>query len=127
MRRYEVQKLKSKEALSEVYKTIEENRIYYNFPVPNNQIHKRFEIAFAELSKMLSGESPMEITKAVYLVEGAYDSRVRYSDLKQQVQNMAHLSKYVMEEKVLQKEDNLGSVVTSYPNKQAPDMNSCQK
>ena len=114
LRQYELEKLKSQETLRDAYETIAENRINYSFPPPNSQLHQRFEIAFSELSKMLSGESPMEITKAVALVEGAYDPRVRYSDLKQQVQNLAYLSTYTMKQKKLPVEDNLAKIMSIF-------------
>ena len=111
LRQYELQKQRSKEALADIYKTIEESRVYYDFPLPTHPIHQRFEIAFAELSKMLSGERPMDITLAVALVEGAFDPRVKYSDLKRQVENMAYLAGYVMEQNNLPKHDNLSKIM----------------
>lgn len=114
IRQYELQKQKEKEALTEIYKTIEESRIYYRFPNPSGQTHQRFEIALSELTKMLTGELPLEITRAQYLVEGAYDHRLTYDFLKKQVLNMAYVTQVFMQEENLPMSDNLAKIMAIF-------------
>lgn len=114
MQNYLLRQQQQQQILEDAYITMNKTRIQYDFKGPVGQVHGRFLTAYSELRDMLKGEAPLEVTKAVALVEGAYDPSASYHDLKEQVRNIAGISLYVMQEKGLTKEDNLAKIMALY-------------
>lgn len=111
---YNLTKQKQQATLTDAYRTMEESRIYYGFSNPNGPIHERYEAAFNELSKMLSGEQPLDLTRAQYLVESSYDNRLTFEFLKGQVMDMAYVSQLFMKREKLPPSDNLSKIMAIF-------------
>ncbi|TRX61454.1 hypothetical protein FNH22_05210 [Fulvivirga sp. M361] len=112
---YNDRKAQTASLMAEIDQAMSARSINYTFPNLNNDArHQRFERALDQLSLMLDDQQPLDITKAVSIVENAYDPSVTYQDLKRQVQNLAFLSDYILKTKGLPEGDNLSKVMSMF-------------
>jgi len=82
-----------------------------------SEIHNttHYNKAFDEINQMLKGEVPMNLGRAVFLVENAYyDDSIRYSDYKKFIETKVELCRSKIREEKLDPSDNLVKNITIY-------------
>lgn len=79
------------------------------FPIQSDNVGtSNYYNAFAEIQKMLTGEQPLNLGKAIFLVENAYhDNAYKYEDYQNSIKDIAGLCNEKIEEDNLDKNDNL--------------------
>jgi len=74
-----------------------------------------YQNAFNEINQMLKGEIPMNLARAVFLVENAYyGDSLKYSDYENFIKNKVALCKSKIQEEKLNPNDNLVKNITIY-------------
>ncbi len=90
---------------------IKENELEYllNYGFPSMSHHpgtRQFYEAFNEIESMLAGTIPLNIGRAVFLVENAYyQGRLDYNDFRQAVKQRADIYYMILEQEEIEQED----------------------
>ncbi len=82
--------------------------IQYERRGPNIEGRERFYEAFNQISLMLSDSSVLDLTKAVYLTEAAYDPALSWQDYQQGIQKMLTHISYKLELDRIKPDDQVG-------------------
>jgi len=87
--------------LQELYKELEELNALYDFPskLGHQEETQGYLEAFDELGAMLDGKLPLDLKRAVFLVENAYfNNQGNYQDFENQIDNFADLTKQFIQQ-----------------------------
>lgn len=114
IRQYEQQKKGQQALISEANRTLDEMHIEYEFPFEDLPEKKNYFIAFEEISKMLSGKTALDLERAVFLTESAYDPTISFSDFDGQLNKAVSIIGLKMQQDKLSPSDNLAKVMTTF-------------
>ncbi len=94
--------------LQELYADLNQNMISYELP-DLSLLHgtEHFQSALNELKKMLKGEIPLDLKKAVFIVENAYfENKLDYKQFESSIQQAVHICQLSMAENNISSDDN---------------------
>jgi hypothetical protein len=114
VRLHELEKQQNQQRIAEANSALDEMHIDYELPfkeLPEKQI---YALAFNELEKMLNGQNPINIEKAVYVTERAYDKSLNFADFDAQLNKAASVIGLKMEQDKISQSDNLGKLMTTF-------------
>jgi len=106
MREVETYQARQKQLIDDALKTLEESAIDYNLKGKNIPGRNLFNTALKELKSMLNGEQPLNIKKAVFLSEYAYDPSLSWEDFNSSIDDMTTHVGYYMQNKRFDAHDN---------------------
>lgn len=101
--------MESLKAVEQASKSIRrrENKMTYSLP-QNKNVHPYFELAFTEISEMLSGKRPLDLKRAVFLTENAWvNGKLKYELYTAFIEEEANLIKLKMNQEGMSLDDNL--------------------
>lgn len=87
--------------LQELYRELEELNALYDFPskLGHQEGTQEYLEAFDELGAMLDGKRPLDLKRAVFLVENAYfNNQGNYQDFESQIDHFANLTKQFIQQ-----------------------------
>lgn len=100
--------------LDDAHTTILETKVNYSLRGRNISGREIFQAALSELNSMLKGDRPLNIKKAVFLSEYAYDPTLNWQDFEKSIDDMiAHLG-YYMQDHGFDKNDNSAKNMAIY-------------
>lgn len=111
---FEKMKAQKEQRVQEALSTLDGNRIYYEFPSQPDRAKSRYHAAFHELTQMLSGQKALDLKRAVYLVESAYDTTLQYGSFNRQLGDIAYILGLKMKQERIKPSDNVGKILTIY-------------
>lgn len=95
--------------LQEIYADLNQNTINYQLPdLSPLQGTEFFKSALKDLQKMLKGETPLDLKRAVFIVENAYfENRLDYQQFDNAIQQAVNICQLSMVENNISPTDNL--------------------
>ncbi|MFZ6011983.1 MAG: hypothetical protein ACOYXT_16695 [Bacteroidota bacterium] len=114
IRLHELEKKQNESRMSEANTALDAMHIVYELPfeeLPEKQI---YGLAFRELEKMLNGQSPMDIEKAVFAAERAYDKSLNFAEFDEQLNKAASVIGLKMQQDKISSSDNLGKLMMTF-------------
>src|SRR5262249_25491256 len=88
--------------------------VQYEFPSYNGPGKNHYVNAFNELKKMLEGGSTLDLKRAVYLVEHAFDTTLQYADYNRQIQDAVSVIGLKMKKDKVSPLDNTAKIMTTF-------------
>lgn len=84
----------------------------FKFINPNTELYKKlqpfYEAAFDSINQMLSGSRPLDLKKAVFLVENAYyQNKMKYADFCKLIDNKVYVLNQIIEKEKLSRTNNV--------------------
>lgn len=84
----------------------------FKFANPNSAQYKNLQLfyqaAYDSIGQMLSGSSPLDLKKAVFLVENAYyQNKMKYADFCKLIDNKVHILNQIIEKEKLSRTNNV--------------------
>lgn len=84
----------------------------FKFANPNSELYKKlqpfYEAAFDSINQMISGTRPMDLKKAVFLVENAYyQNKMKYTDFCKLINNKVFVLNQIIEKEKLSRTNNV--------------------
>lgn len=108
---YNKQQAYREQLLNDAFTEFERDKIFYEFEMaPANQAQE-FYNAFSELKDMIEGKKPLDLKKAVFLVEHAYDSSLRLEDFNKSIDQAIHIVSEKMKRDKVNPKDNTAKVM----------------
>jgi len=85
---------------------------YFKFADPNSEEYKKlqplYEAAFDSINAMLTGARPLDLKKAIFLVENVYyHNKIKYSDYCNLINNKVAVLKQIIKKENLNTENNI--------------------
>lgn len=114
IRRHQVEQKQKQDQLKEATAAIDEMHIDYEFSFSEKPEKWEFGLAFEELKKMLDGQTPLNLERAVFLTEHAYDPSLKFSDFDGYLNKSAAIIGLKMQQDKILASDNLGKIMTTF-------------
>ncbi|HMX00946.1 MAG TPA: hypothetical protein PKL56_18240 [Cyclobacteriaceae bacterium] len=114
IRQHELEQRRNDVVMNEANSIFDALRIDYELPfkeLPEKQI---YAAAFIELERMLKGELPIDLEKAVYVVEHAFDPTLNFGEFDRQLNKAANVIGLKMQQDKISLSDNIGKVMTTF-------------
>lgn len=110
------QKQNSYNQLKEIYADLNHSSINYRLPdLSSLQGTEHFDSALAELNQMLTGQVPLNLKKAVFIVENAYfENKLDYGQFKSSIQYAVDICQLEMAENNILPSDNFAKNLTIF-------------
>lgn len=111
------QQAMKEQALAEANAELEKSSgkpVQYEFSLYNGPGKGGYQNAFNELKKMLEGASALDLKRAIYLVEHAYDTTLKYSDYNKQIQDAVTVIGLKMKKDKASVLDNTAKIMTAF-------------
>jgi len=110
------QKRNSYYQLQEIYADLNKNTISYRLPdLSSLRGTEYFQSALTELRKMLNGEIPLDLKKAVFIVENAYfENKLDYQQFENSIQQAVRICELSMLENKIDPNDNFAKNLTIF-------------
>ncbi|MBN2891426.1 MAG: hypothetical protein JXL97_06145, partial [Bacteroidales bacterium] len=110
------QKRDSYNQLQEIYADLNQNTINYRLPdLSSLRGTEHFQSALTELRKMLNGEIPLDLKKAVFIVENAYfENKLDYQQFENSIQQAVRICELSMLENKIDPNDNFAKNLTIF-------------
>ena len=114
IRLHELEKRQNEQSVMDAISNIDEMHISYEFPFEELAEKKSYAVAFVELEKMIKGESPLNIEKAVFMVEHAFDPSLKFEQFDNDLNKSASVIGLKMQQDKISPSDNLGKIMTTF-------------
>lgn len=114
IRLHELEKKQRQSKLDEAKAIFDDLHIDYELPfeaLPEKQIYAS---AFIEIENMLSGKQPLNLERAVFLVEHAFDPSINFAEFNGQLNKSANIIGLKMQQDKISLLDNLGKIMTTF-------------
>lgn len=103
-----------KERIAQALLALEENAIYYEYPANRSKGKLPFSESYNELNAMINGGQSIDLKRAVFLVESAYDTTLQYEQFNRQLKDIAYVLTLKMRQDKINPKDNVGKIMTIY-------------
>lgn len=85
---------------------------YFKFVNPNSEQYKKYqplyEAAFDSINQMLKGDKPLDLKKAVFLVENVlFENKLKYSNFCSQIANKLYIINQILKKENLSLQNNI--------------------
>jgi hypothetical protein len=100
--------------VAEANTELERNIVHYEFEMASGQGTQNFYSAYSELKKMIEGEIKMDLKRAVFLVEHAYDTTLDYQDFNRQINEAIAIISEKMKQDKMNPADNTAKVMSIF-------------
>ena len=114
IRRHQKEILDRQAQLEEIEATFASVHIDYEFPENDNPGTERYHDALAYFGKVLKGDAPMSLEKAVFTVERAFDPSLSYEEFSRQLSDAVSIIGLQMQRDKIPATDNLGKILTAF-------------
>lgn len=101
-------------AVDDAFRSFESTKIHYEFNNKPAQGKDRYAASFIDLNKMLDGSLPLNLKRAVYLVESAYDTTLKFEEFSKQLDYLSMILQTKMKQGKIKPTDNIGKVMTIF-------------
>jgi len=111
----EKEKQKYRQSLvDDANKVLDESRIIYELPLEETPDKQSFFDTYHFLKKMLDGAAPINLERAIFETEKAYDQSLKFEAFDKQVNKSVEVIGLQMKKDKIQPNDNVGKIMTAF-------------
>ncbi|GAA5039220.1 hypothetical protein GCM10011506_38130 [Marivirga lumbricoides] len=114
MAAYQARKERAMQIIDEAISTSFIPKIKYNLGLHNGAAVERFEEAYSQLHSMLMDQQEIDFTKAVFLVESAYDKSLNWKEFSEMFNTSKMTIERLIEQDGLDPTDNMAKVMSIF-------------
>lgn len=113
MRLHELEKRQNQVQINEANVILDALHIHYELPFEALPEKKVYASAFIEIENMLIGKQPLNLERAIFLVEHAFDPSLNFAEFDGQLNKSANVIGLKMQQDKISLLDNLGKIMTT--------------